>query len=269
MSAAARRNWAEYLIEAGGLCLFIMSLCLWGTVIGHPDSPIRQAVAFGVSRRMLIGLVIGATVAAIIYSPWGRRSGAHLNPAITLTYYRLGKIRGGDALFYVAAQFAGGWLGALSASALLGHRLADPAVRFMVTVPGRSGEGVAFVAELVIASALMLMILVTTNSRRLAPYTGLFAALMIALYITVESPLSGMSMNPARSLGTALPARIFTALWIYFMAPLAGMLLAAEVYVRLWGKRRVLCAKLQHDRTGRCLFRCAYKETADPIGSTD
>jgi aquaporin Z len=79
------------------------------------------------------------------------------------------------------------------------------------------------------------------------------------LYIIIEAPISGMSMNPARTLGSAFSAQVWTSIWIYFTAPPTGMLLAAEAYVRLRGSHRVLCAKLHHENNERCIFRCNYR----------
>jgi len=104
---------------------------------------------------------------------------------------------------------------------------------------------------------MMTMVLLVSNSRR-ARLTGLFAGLLVATCISVEAPLSGMSMNPARTLGSAVHAAQWTALWVYFTAPPLGMLAAAEVYVRLPGAREVWCAKLHHDNDKRCIFRCGY-----------
>jgi aquaporin Z len=89
-------------------------------------------------------------------------------------------------------------------------------------------------------------------------------------YITIEAPISGMSMNPARTLGSAFSAANWMAIWIYFIAPPLGMLLAAELYVRRFGVASVLCAKLHHDNRERCIFRCNYSEPGQPsmIGST-
>jgi aquaporin Z len=80
----------------------------------------------------------------------------------------------------------------------------------------------------------------------------------VATYIAVEAPLSGMSMNPARSFASALPAHLWTDFLVYFTAPLLGMLFAAECYVRFPGTRRVLCAKLHHHNNARCIFRCNF-----------
>jgi aquaporin Z len=91
---------------------------------------------------------------------------------------------------------------------------------------------VAFVAELAISFPLMSAILFTSNHEVLAPYTHYFAAIMIAAYIAFESPLSGMSTNPARTFGPAVYANYWHALWIYFIAPPMGMLAAAEMFLR-------------------------------------
>ncbi len=100
--------------------------------------------------------------------------------------------------------------------------------------------------------------LLTSNIQKLARYTGLFAGALVATHIIVEAPLSGMSMNPARSLGSAVPPQLWEFLWIYFTAPPLAMLLAAEIYVRLRGIPEVICAKLHHHNDKRCIFRCGY-----------
>ncbi len=258
--AALRRHWPEYLMEGVGLGLFMLSACLWATLLEHPASPIRQAIATAVVRRIPMGLAMGLTAVGLVYSPWGRRSGAHLNPAVTLTFWRLGKVAGWDAAFYAVAQFAGAIAGVSLAALLLGGALAVPEVGFAATVPGGGGAGGAFVAELAIALGLMAAVLGASNSARLAGFTGLFAGGLVAAYIVLEAPLSGMSMNPARTMGSAVPAGVWTGLWIYFTAPPLGMLVAAELYARLRGARRVRCAKLHHDAGQRCIFRCGYRE---------
>src|SRR5919205_2063087 len=184
------------------------------------------------------------------------RSGAHNNPAVTLAFYRLGKVKGADALFYALAQFAGGVSGVGAASLLLGDALADAKVNYVVTVPGRFGVAAAFAAEALISFVLMSVVLRASNHARLARWTGLLAGMLVALYIGVESPVSGMSMNPARTLGSAVSANVWTALWVYFAAPLAGMLLAAEAFARAGA--RAACAKLHHHNRRRCIFNCEF-----------
>jgi aquaporin Z len=117
---------------------------------------------------------------------------------------------------------------------------------------------VAFAAEVAISFLLMSVILRVSNNTRIARFTPLFAGTLVATYITLESPISGMSMNPARTFSSALPGQLWQFLWIYFTAPVIGMLLAAELYVRARGAGAVLCAKLHHDNPQRCIFRCNY-----------
>ncbi len=252
------RHWPEYLMEATGLGLFMVSACVFTALLFHPASPAVRAVPDAFARRALTGIAMGLTAIGIIYSPWGKRSGAHLNPSVTLAFFRLGKVRAPDALCYILAQFAGGLTGVMLSATLLGGAIAVPDVNYAATVPGPQGTAIAFLGELVISFGLMTMVLHVSNTPRIARFTGLFAGLLVAAYITLEAPLSGMSMNPARTFGSALPAGAWTAIWIYFAAPPLAMLAAAEWYLRVKGARAVLCAKLHHDNPHRCIFRCAF-----------
>ena len=108
---------------------------------------VHQALPDPTLRRVLIGIAMGMTAIGIIYSPLGQRSGAHFNPAVTLTFFRLGKVEFWDAAFYGAAQFIGGLLGVVLSALVLGELVAHPSVRYAATVPGMAGVGVAFLAE--------------------------------------------------------------------------------------------------------------------------
>ena len=136
---------------------------------------------------------------------------------------------------------------------------ADAAVNYVVTMPGGAGVWPAFAAEAAISFLTMLTVLVTSNLRRLAPWTGAAAGALVAAFITFEAPLSGMSMNPARSAASALFAGGGN-LWIYFTAPPLGMLAAAEAFQRVRGRARVRCAKLHHTPGTPCIFHCGYLE---------
>lgn len=229
-------------------------------ILEHPASLIHQVITNPLLRRLIIGIAMGLTAIALIYSPWGKQSGAHLNPVVTLTFFRLGKVKRVDTLCYILAQFVGGCLGVLLAAKILGVAITHPQINYIITIPGRAGIGIAFLAELLMSFGMMMMILVVSNTAKLARFTGLFAGLIIATYITLEAPLSGMSMNPARTLASAIPAHTWTAIWIYFTAPLLGMLSASEIYIRWKGRKSVRCAKLHHHNNTRCIFRCGYRE---------
>ncbi len=251
---ALRTHWPEYLIEASCIGFFMISACGFSVLLSHPSSPVANAIHSEFLRRSLMGTAMGSTAIAIIFSPFGMRSGAHINPSVTLTYLRLGRVKPSDAAFYTLFQFLGAIVGVLLAATLIGDLLAHQSVNYAVTIPGTTNLLHAFLAEVLISFLLMTVILTVSNNKRLARWTGVFAGLLVATYITIESPISGMSMNPARTLGSAVSARVWTALWIYFTAPPLGMLLAAEIHQRLTRGRASACAKLHHDNKQRCIF---------------
>jgi len=260
MVAALKAHWPEYLMEALELGIFMISACAFSVLLFHPASPVSRTINNDLLTRALMGLAMGSTAIAIIFSPIGKRSGAHFNPAVTLTYLRLGKVAPWDAAFYIAFQFVGGITGVLVASLVLGNLVAHASVNYSATLPGSSGPAPAFLAEIIISFILMLVVLLVSNTKRLGRWTGLFAGALVATYITFESPISGMSMNPARSFGSAAVGNVWTALWIYFTAPPLGMLLAAQIYTRLKSSRSVACAKLNHYNNTRCIFRCNFNQ---------
>lgn len=252
--ASLRHHWPEYVMEAGEVGCYLFIACALTTLLQYHGSIVRQFVTNGFARRALMGVAMGATAVAIVISPWGKRSGGHFNPAITFSFYRLGKVEFWDSWFYVMAQFVGAMSGVAAARFALGDPLVDSAVRCAVTTPGKYGNAVAFLAEFVISFILMMAVLIVTNRKRLAPYTAYFVGALIAIYFTFEAPLSGMSTNPARTFGSALHAHYWHAQWIYFIAPSLGMLVASEVFLRARGGAPPFCAKLHHANNERCIF---------------
>jgi len=240
-------------MEAGALGTFMVSACMFGVLLENVRNPMGQILA---------GIAMGLTAVGIICSPWGQRSGAHMNPALTLTFLSLRKIAPWDAIFYMAAQFAGGVAGVVVSGWILGPAL--PRINYVVTIPGPRGEWVAFVAEFTISFLLVAVILNVSNSRRLTRFTPWVAGFLVAAFISIESPLSGMSMNPARTVGSALPAGVWTAIWLYFLAPSLAMLSAGQTYRRWRGAHRVFCAKFHHTNHQRCIFRCAFSQLMNP-----
>jgi aquaporin Z len=262
-----RFHWPEYFMEAAGLALFMLSVCIFANLLQHPASPARHIIVSPVLRRALMGLMVGTTLVAIIMTPWGKQSGGHFNPAITLTFYRLGKVKLWDTVFYATAQFSGAASGVAIATVVLHNMPQNEAVRYAVTAPGVFGNLGAFVAELMISFTLMSTILFISNHRSLAQFTPYFVGALYATYITFETPLSGMSMNPARTFGPALYAADWHALWIYFIAPTLGMLAGAELFLRTRRGAAPYCAKLHHANDQRCIFHHEYETTKITIDS--
>lgn len=257
LTASLRHHWPEYLMEAGEMALYMFSVCALATLFQHPASPIRQSVMDALLRRTFLGMAVGTTVVAIVMSPWGKQSGGHFNSPITFAFYRLGKVELWDACFYVIVQFSGAISGVAIAPFLLRGTPANSAVQYAKTAPGLYGVAAAFFGELTISFLLMITILFATNAKTLARYTPYFVGALYAIFIAIELPLSGMSMNPARTFGSAFFARYWHALWIYFIAPTLGMLVAGEVFLRARRGVGPYCAKLHHANNKRCIFHHA------------
>jgi aquaporin Z len=247
-------HWREYAAEAVALGLFMVAATVCTVALEHPASPLRAALPEAFGRRLVIGLAMGATAAAIIYSPLGARSGAHMNPAVTLAFLWLGRIRGGDAGGYIAGQAIGGVAGTALAAALVAPLAAAPEVNYVRTLPGPDGVAPAIVGELVISFVTLSILLAVSARPATMRATGVVAGLVVMANITFEAPLSGMSMNPARSFGPALIAGDFSFLWIYLAVPPIGMWLAA-----VWHHARATapsraCAKFHHSSRVTCIF---------------
>ncbi len=227
-------------MEAAGLGLFMISACVFAVLLEHPASPLRQALDDGLLRRAADRPRHGAdrhrhhllALGQAVRRPSQSGGDAHLPGAWA-------RSRRWDAAFYVLAQFAGalagvGWRRCCWARRCCPMRRSISSPRF----PARRAPGSASAPSSRFPPGSCWRCSVFSNSRELNRYTGLAAGALVALYITVEAPLSGMSMNPARTFGSALPAQLWQAVWIYFTAPPLGMLLAAALYLRRRRRRR-------------------------------
>jgi aquaporin Z len=256
MMPTLKKNWRIYLMEGFCLGLFMTSASVFGTLLEYPNSVIHIFISNEFIRLCVMGIAMGATAIAIIYSPMGKLSGAHMNPAVTFSFLILGKVKPTDAIFYSIFQIAGGVVFVFMMSLLLGDAFTSDPVNHVVTAPGKYGSVNAFVIEVIIAFCMMTMILITSNHHRLAKYTGVIAGFLVMGYVILAGPVSGFSMNPARTIASAIPAGNFRSFWIYMTAPFIGMFSSAVLYKILDGK--TLCAKLHHHPFYTCIFNCGY-----------
>jgi aquaporin Z len=257
---AVRKHWKIYLMEAAELAALMLCICLSGALLYSAESPLQRLSLSLNQKSFLMGMAIAGGTYMIIRSPFGRRTGAHLNPAITLAYLWLGRIHRWDALAYITAQFAGGLAGVFLSDQLLGHHLSASPVRYVVTIPGKYGNASAFLAEFFLSAVLMGIILFATNHRRLAPFSPLCVSIITVFYFVLCSSISGFSVNPARTFSSAFFAWIWQGIWIYFAAPFLGMVAAAAIYVRGMGPGNIYCAKVFHDLHTPCPFPCRFEK---------
>jgi aquaporin Z len=258
LKASWEKNRKHYLQEAFGLAIFMISACFFGALLEGKNSSLHHAIPNDFTRTILMGVLMGATALFIFYSPFTAPSGSHINPAVTLTFLRLGKMCHWDALFYGIFQLIGGLLAVYIMQLLMGEILTAPPVNSVATVPGKAGMWPALIAELIIAFITMTVVLFTSNHNTLKQYTRIFAGCLVCTWVIVAGPLSGFGMNPARSFASALPAHTWTAFWIYVIAPLAGMLLAAEVFL-LVQRRKTNSKYHKHS------FKPSTKELLEPL----
>lgn len=209
-------------------------------------------------RRFITGLLFAGGATLVVYSPLGQRSGGHINPAVTLAFWRLGKFPGRDVIPYMFAQLIGAIAGVALAALAWGNTARS--VEYALTAPGQGWTWAgALVAEGAATFALVFLIFVCVNKPALAARTGLIAGALVVMLVTVESPISGTSVNPARSLAPALLVPSMRDQWVYVAGPVAGALLAAAAYRRRWGGTTV-CAKLYHTAAHPCPFdSCGYR----------
>ena len=231
LTASFKKNWKHYLQEAFGLAIFMMSACFFGAMLFSPKSPWYHALHNGIDKNILMGIAMSVTALFIFYSPWTAPSGSQINPAVTLTFLRLNRMCRYDAIFFIIFQLVGGTVSVYLMQLLMGNILTDAPVKSAVTVPGIHGTIWAAVTELIIAFITMVIVLITSNSKKIKKLTRIFAACLVCTWVIVAAPMSGFGMNPARSFSSALPSGIWTSFWIYLFVPIAGMLSAAEFYL--------------------------------------
>ena len=228
------------------------------TLFWAPGSPVPRIDPERL-RLLATGLIFAGGATLVVYSPLGRMSGGHLNPAVTCAFWRLGRINSRDAVVYVIAQTIGAVAGVAAVRLVAGDL--GTSVELGMTRPGVGvSPFAASVFEIAITFALMFLILAFLNKPTLAPRTGIAAGSLVALLVMLEAPLTGTSLNPARSLAPALLMQRLDGVWIYLVAPPIGALLAAAAWRGRWGSRQALiCAKLYHAGPSPCQFAtCPY-----------
>jgi aquaporin Z len=257
MKASAATNWKSYFIEAWALGMFMVSASLFVVVFEHPDFYINSIITNASIRRMCIGAAMGITAILLIYSPWGKHSGAHMNPAVTISNYFLNRISLKDAAGYIFFQAIGASIAMLLLKYFFQNYLSDKSVNYIVTQPGKAGVAIAAIAEFIMSFLIFLAIMIVSNSR-LEKYTGYLAGALVFIFISVEAPLSGMSINPARSLGSAVAAGNWGSFWLYLITPVAGMLLSAYLFRSWYFYKKGECKTMNCFMNGQQVNNKAY-----------
>jgi aquaporin Z len=253
-------HFPEYACELAGTAIMMLIGVGAITFIWHTGSPMISLIPSEGLRRLVTGCLFAGGATLVVLSPIGQRSGGHLNPAVTLAFWWKGQITTFDAWAYVLAQVLGALLGVAVVAAIAGE--AAQSVQLGLTAPGEGFSlWLVFVAETLITFALVFLIFFSVNNQRFAPHTPYLAGSLVAFLVFVEAPISGTSLNPARSLAPALMMHHAADQWIYLVAPLIGALIAVKVFGLVVAKvDQGGCAKLYHTERYRCIFlNCGYQ----------
>ncbi|HEX6673172.1 MAG TPA: aquaporin [Nitrososphaeraceae archaeon] len=176
-----------------------------------------------------IGLVHALVLTAIIYAI-GYRSGAQVNPAVTVGLLVAGKIGGKEAVLYILCQIVGAVIGAAVVYLIFGSEMSAS-----VTLPSENNVMRAFLLETVMTFTLVYVVLATTTSKNfnIAPLAGVAIGFTLGFNVIFGGAITGGSLNPARSFGPALMTGNFYYNWLYWIAPIVGGIIAAGVYKAL------------------------------------
>ena len=206
----------KFLIEIMGTFILVYAIASAATV--YSDS--GQLGVIG------IGLVHALVLTAIVYAI-GYRSGAQVNPAVTIGLLVAKKITGREAVAYIIAQIIGAVIAAAVVYSIFGSEMSAS-----VTLPAQDNVIRALILETVMTFTLVYVVLTTTTSKnfRLVPLAGLAIGFTLGLNVMFGGAITGGSLNPARSFGPALIMFNFSYHWIYWVAPILGGLIAAGVY---------------------------------------
>ena len=184
------------------------------------------ALAIGAGGLVGVAFAHGLVIVTFAYA-YGHISGTHINPAVTLGLLIAGEIEFVAAIGYWIAQFLGGILGAVVLNAVL----PDPGDLGVTILAEGVGVGQGLVVEIVLTFFLVNTVFNTAVSGKAGNFAGLAIGLTLALSILMGGPLTRASLNPARTLGPAIVSGNYADIWLYFVGPLVGAILAALLYI--------------------------------------
>jgi aquaporin Z len=239
------REWACELV--GTAFQLFVGFCVVA-VMEAPGAPGRSLVGSAGVRLVLIGLAFGLLAAMVAISPLGRRSGAHLNPAVTLGFFARGHTHGHDLIGYTLAQVVGALLATAGFAAVCGswaEEISDAQTAPAGTISPWLGAAI----EAGLTCALLSVVFIMVSSQRTARWTPAVVTGTLSGLIWAGAPYTGASMNPARTFGPDVLAASYPALWVYFVGPPVGAVLAAGLFTAMSRERTTLTAKLFHDST--------------------
>ena len=255
-----RSHLKEYIAEMVGTMILLFS-GISIIIIFSEDNIVTETISYNKNiENFFISILFSGTVAVIIISPFGKLSGAHINPIVSISFWLLNKMHHNDILGYIIFQFIGGIIGALLAREFWGDKF--EIVKGGMTLPGPGITPLeAFGAEIIMTFALVTTLLIILRHQKISKLLPLIVWILIAIEIFLGSSISGTSLNPARSIGPAVALNSWLDQWIYLTGPLIGSLVATFTFKKnIFGSIEIRTAKLFHTSSYRCIFLACKEE---------
>ncbi|HTQ27294.1 MAG TPA: aquaporin [Puia sp.] len=245
-------NWSIFLYEMICTALLLVIGLSFVTIMFGAGSPVEKLIPDLGIRRIITGFLFGSTGALIAISPLGTVSGAHVNPVVSMVFWLFQKIDKKTAASYILGQFTGALIGCLP---LLAWGEMGRSVEFGATTPGHGYSlYTVLLGEVATTFTMVSLLILFLAFRKLRPYTPAIFPFLYSIMSYLEAAISGVSTNPARSLGPSVISGQWSGWWIYWIGPVAGALLAA-LSMSFFAKR-ITEARLYHfDNESDRLFR--------------
>jgi len=239
-------HWTEYFCEFLGTALLLFA----GLTGIYLVSLVNVA---DVIKYFIIGLFFAIGLVIVVYSPIGKRSGGHVNPALTLAFWLNGLISGIDAVGYIVAQFAGAVLGAWFAFTIFYWK--NPVVA--LSLPGLDYPALLIlIIEIIINFILVIAVFSFVSSGKSGRLTGIAVGMYIIVVTVLFAAISGVGLNPARVFGPDVLLLRFDYILIYFTASVLGVFAAYGLFRGSTMGAQPTCCKLCYKTDGPCLFKC-------------
>lgn len=242
-------HWRIWAAEGAGTGLMMLGGLSAVCLTFGSGAPVAEALPSDSLRRVAVGALFAACVSLVAVSPVGRLSGAHLNPAVTLSFRVLNRVSGHDVGGYLVAQLIGALCGTAAVRVLWGDTaLSVDGGATLLGTPVVAGVAL----EIVMTATLVGVILWFVSDVRLVPWTPLAIWPVITALVWIGGSYTGTSLNPTRSAAPALVFAQLADLWVYLVAPTTGAVALAFVWRHRHHAFQPKTAKLFHDPGYRC-----------------
>ena len=216
-----------FLAEAIGTALLLffgLSIVIfnWGE-----NSVVAKSIPSEPLRRLLTGFLFGSVGCLVTISQVGKISGAHINPVVSIAFWLRGKMKTNTMIGYIVGQMIGAGIGCIP---LLIWGEQGKSIEYGITQPANSNVVAAFIGEMIATSCLIFYLYIFIGTKKLRNYTPFGIPLLYSILSWAEASYSGCSTNPARSFGPALVSGNFSNYWLYWIAPLAGVLFVTGIF---------------------------------------